>query len=172
GQTDRYHHAEAGINSRLDEIQAAVLRVRLPRLRQMTERRRTLAAAYRHLLPPVVRVIREREPGHVYHLFAVRSDARDALQAHLRASGIETLIHYPVPLHEQAAFVETAASKAAFAAEAPGASAGAGTRTATRAACPIAARAARELLSLPLHPCLAEADVARVAAAVGQFGKG
>jgi UDP-glucose 4-epimerase len=68
GQTDRYHHAEAGVNSRLDEVQAAVLRARLPYLAGWTARRRALAAAYRGGLPPSVTAIRERDAGHVYHL--------------------------------------------------------------------------------------------------------
>jgi dTDP-3-amino-3,4,6-trideoxy-alpha-D-glucose transaminase len=149
GQTTRYHHAEAGMNSRLDEMQAAVLRARLPYLRAWTERRRALAGLYRRLLPPTTETIAQRDGGHVYHLFPVRSTRRDALQAALAAAGIETLIHYPVPLPEQPA----------FAAYSP-------------AACPVAARAARELLSLPLNPHLSDDDVARVAAAVTEFEKG
>ena len=88
GQTDRYHHVEPGVNSRLDELQAAILRARLPRLRAWTERRRVLAARYRAALAgaPVV-VPPECDPGHVYHLFVVRSQSRDALQAHLSAQG-------------------------------------------------------------------------------------
>jgi dTDP-4-amino-4,6-dideoxygalactose transaminase len=99
GQTDRYHHQDAGINSRLDEIQAAVLRARLPHLPEWTARRRTLAAAYRAALArgPVA-VPDERDAGHVYHLFVVRSAARADLQAHLSACGVETLIHYPVAI--------------------------------------------------------------------------
>jgi dTDP-3-amino-3,4,6-trideoxy-alpha-D-glucose transaminase len=149
GQTTRYHHAEAGMNSRLDEMQAAILRARLPHLRAWTERRRALAALYHRLLPPTVETIAQRDAGHVYHLFPVRSARRDALQAALAAAGIETLIHYPVPLSEQAAFAPYAP-----------------------AACPVAARAARELLSLPLNPHLSDEDAARVAAAVTEFEKG
>lgn len=149
GQTDRYRHAEPGVNSRLDELQAAVLRVRLPSLAEWTARRRALAARYRALLPSSSRPIPERDPGHVYHLFPVRSTHRDALQAALTSAGIETLIHYPLPLSQQAAF-------AAF------------SPTDT----PVAALAARELLSLPLHPRLADDDVARVAKAVAEFEKG
>ena len=149
GQTRRYHHAEAGVNSRLDEIQAAVLRARLPYLRRWTERRRELAALYRRLLPTTVDTIAPRDAGHVYHLFPVRSARRDALQAALAAAGIETLIHYPVPLSEQPAFAPYAP-----------------------AACPVAGRAARELLSLPLNPQLSDEDAARVAAAVTHFQKG
>lgn len=149
GQTDRYHHAEAGVNSRLDELQAAVLRARLPRLREWTARRRALATAYRRLLPASIATIPHQDAGHVYHLFPVRSASRDALRAHLSQSGIDTLIHYPVPLSEQPAFAEY-----------------------DPAACPNASTAARQLLSLPLHPRMTETDVARVAAAVADFEKG
>jgi dTDP-3-amino-3,4,6-trideoxy-alpha-D-glucose transaminase len=149
GQVDRYVHIEAGGNSRLDELQAAVLRARLPLLARWTSRRRSLAAAYRGALPDAVQPLREQDSGHVYHLFVVRSAERDALQAHLRASAIETLIHYPVPLPEQPAFAGIA-----------------------RGECPVAARASREILSLPLHPRLTDADLARVSAAIGAFQKG
>ena len=103
GQTDRYRHQEAGVNSRLDELQAAILRARLPRLRGWTVRRRALAARYRAALTGApVEVCRECDPGHVYHLFVVRvanvrltddggarpdGAARDELQAHLAARG-------------------------------------------------------------------------------------
>ena len=149
GQIARYRHAETGINSRLDELQAAVLRVKLQRLRRATHRRRTLAALYRRHLPDVASAVREYDSGHVYHLFPIRSPRRDALQAHLTAAGIETLIHYPLALPDQQAF-------AAFA----------------PIACPIASTVAREVLSLPLHPRLQDADVVRVADAVGTFQKG
>jgi dTDP-4-amino-4,6-dideoxygalactose transaminase len=149
GQTDRYRHAEAGVNSRLDEIQAALLRARLPRLAQRTARRRELAALYRRLLPPAIEPVRERDAGHVYHLFAVRSATRDALQESLAARAIETLIHYPVTLADQQAFASY-----------------------RPAHCPVAAAAAAALLSLPLHPRLDEADVVRVAAAATEYQKG
>ena len=112
GQTDRYVHVEAGVNSRLDELQAAVLRARLPLLRALDRRGGARSPrAYRRLL--TTRLARRRsEPvgrsamtGHVYHLFVgAAASERDALQAHLRASGVETLIHYPVPLTRQPAF--------------------------------------------------------------------
>jgi dTDP-4-amino-4,6-dideoxygalactose transaminase len=149
GQTDRYHHEEAGVNSRLDELQAAILRVRLPRLALWTERRRALASRYRGLLSDVdaatIVIPPERDPGHVYHLFVVRvpDGARDDLRASLGTHGVETLIHYPVPIPDQAAFAGV-----------------------DRWDYPAAARACREVLSLPLHPALADADVETVAASV------
>ena len=149
GQVDRYVHREAGMNSRLDDLQAAVLRARLPLLPRWTARRRSLAALYRRLLGAAVQPIRERDSGHVYHLFVVRSTDRDILRAHLRSNGIETLIHYPVPLPQQPAFAAVA-----------------------RGDCPVAARAAAEIVSLPLHPRLADEDVERIAQAVIAFQKG
>jgi dTDP-4-amino-4,6-dideoxygalactose transaminase len=147
GQTDRYHHQDAGINSRLDEMQAAILRARLPHLRAWTERRRALAARYRaRLSSPVVDVPALRDPGHVYHLFAIRSRARGALRAHLEAAGVETLIHYPVPVPRQPAVA-----------------------AAHPADCPIADRVCDEVLSLPLHPALRDDEVDRVADAVNRF---
>ncbi len=147
GQTSRYHHLEFGVNTRLDEMQAAVLRARLPRLSGWTARRRALAARYRGALtgaplamPP------ECDPGHVYHLFPVLSRERDRFQAHLKASGIETLIHYPVAIPRQPAL------------------AGVADRT-----CPIAERVCNEVFSLPLHPALSDAEVDTIAAAVHAF---
>jgi len=155
GQTDRYVHAEAGINSRLDDLQAAVLRARLPLLPQWTAKRRELASAYRRALSGAagaeraVQPLDERDNGHVYHLFVVRSAERDALQGHLSASGVETLIHYPVPLPRQPAFASL-----------------------SRGACPAAERAARQILSLPLHPRVSDREIERVSSAVAAFQKG
>ncbi len=143
GQTDRYVHVEAGVNSRLDEMQAAILRARLPFLHDWTRRRRELASEYRRSLDTAVRPIAERDPGHVYHLFPVRSSARQTLQTSLSTAGIETLVHYPMPLTDQPAFAPFRVHE-----------------------CPAAAKATSELLSLPLHPALADDDVRLIAAAV------
>jgi dTDP-4-amino-4,6-dideoxygalactose transaminase len=149
GQHGRAQHVEAGVNSRLDELQAAILRARLRLLPQWTARRRVLAGHYRQLLPASLRTIRERDPGHVYHLFPVLTPERGALQAHLAAAGIETMVHYPMALTKQPAF-------AAFASH----------------ECPVAVAAGDQLLSLPLSPRLTDADVVRVADAVTVFAKG
>lgn len=153
GQVDRYHHQEPGVNSRLDEMQAAILRARLPFLREWTARRRAAAARYRTALAGApVTLIDEADSGHVYHLFVVRSgrcagrDRRAALQRHLATRGVETLVHYPVPIPRQPA----------LAAMAP-------------ADCAQAAAACEEVVSLPLHPQLADAELAAVAAAVCEF---
>jgi dTDP-3-amino-3,4,6-trideoxy-alpha-D-glucose transaminase len=161
GQSDRYLHVEAGVNSRLDELQAAVLRARLPLLRRWTDRRRLLAASYRRALPDATcpgrsrgaTPLEERDHGHVYHLFVVRSAERDGLQSHLRASGVDTLIHYPVPLPHQPAFASVTRDPA----------------PSDRGDCPVAARAAQEILSLPIHPRLTDADVDRICSAVVAF---
>ena len=147
GQITRSAHAEAGVNSRLDELQAAILRARLPFLRAWTARRHALATIYRAGLAdaPVV-VPPELDPGHVYHLFPVRSSERAALQAHLAAQGIDTLIHYPVPIPRQPALA-----------------------SAEPADCPIANQVCEEILSLPLYPSLTNDDVSGIAAAVCNF---
>jgi dTDP-3-amino-3,4,6-trideoxy-alpha-D-glucose transaminase len=144
GQTDRYHHGEPGINSRLDEIQAAILSARLGHLPRWTAERRTLAAVYRRELAGANLVVPpEFDPGHVYHLFPVRSPGRDALREALARAGIETLIHYPVPITRQPA----------LASESP-------------AACPVADRVCREVFSLPLHPGMTAAHAVEVAEAI------
>jgi dTDP-4-amino-4,6-dideoxygalactose transaminase len=144
GQTDRYHHAEFGVNSRLDEMQAAILRARLPFMPAWTERRRALARAYRTALATVrgLDVPPEADAGHVYHLFPVRSPERERVQARLKERGVETLIHYPVPIPRQPA----------LAPEQP-------------APCPVADRVCAEVFSLPLYPALPDDAVARVAEA-------
>jgi dTDP-4-amino-4,6-dideoxygalactose transaminase len=141
GQIARYHHAEPGVNSRLDEIQAAILRVRLPLLPAWTAARRTLAREYREALSgsTAVCVPPECDNGHVYHLFPVLSDHRDARMRALQAQGIETLIHYPVSLPRQPAF-----------------------STFGPAACPVAERVCGQVFSLPLYPGLPEDAVQRV----------
>lgn len=145
GQTDRYHHGEFGVNSRLDEVQAAILRARLPFLATWTARRRQLAQGYRSRLSQCRGIVvpPQLDDGHVYHLFPVRSSARESVQSALRAAGIETLIHYPVPIPQQPA----------LASEQP-------------ADCPIANRVCREVFSLPLYPSLPREAIANVADAL------
>ena len=147
GQTTRYHHAEFGVNTRLDDMQAAILRARLPRLAGWTTRRRALATRYRKALRGApVTVPPECDPGHVYHLFPIRTLRRQAFQDHLRSEGIETLIHYPVPIPLQPALAGIPGPR-----------------------CPIAEQVCEEVCSLPLHPALTDAEVDRIAAAVHAF---
>ena len=147
GQTDRYRHETFGVNSRLDEMQAAILRARLPLLPSWTAKRRALASSYRTALAETaIGVPPECDAGHVYHLFVVRSRdgaARAVLQAQLAARGIETLVHYSVPIPQQPALAGTAPAD-----------------------CPVAARVCDEVLSLPIYPGLSDTDVTRVASAV------
>lgn len=151
GQSKRYHHPETGMNSRLDELQAALLRVRLKVLAQFTERRGSIAAAYfagmhnpkvELLAPPV-----ERE-NHVYHLFVLRCAERDRLSAHLKSQGIESLCHYPIPVHAQEPCKEMARDPGGL---------------------QHTERHAAQCLSLPCHPQLTDADVAAVIAAINTF---
>ena len=109
GQSKRYHHPKLGLNSRLDEIQAAILSVRLEYLYENTERRRSIATTYfeninNHYIQLLARPT--QKDNHVYHLFVITSNYRDRLMEHLKESGIETLIHYPIPVHHQAPCVE------------------------------------------------------------------
>jgi dTDP-4-amino-4,6-dideoxygalactose transaminase len=101
GQSNRYEHVEAGVNSRLDELQAAVLRSRLPYLESGNRRRNDVAAAYTAALSesPVRPLAQLPERTHAFHLFVVEAPDRDALQAHLVGAGVETLVHYPTPVH-------------------------------------------------------------------------
>ncbi len=146
GWRERYVSAIPGENSRLDEMQAAVLRVKLRHLDDGNARRRAAAARYDRLLAgaPVVRPQVRPEAAPVFHQYVVRSDRRDDLRAHLQGAGIGTLIHYPVPVHRQPAYA----------------------RFAAHAALPETEAAAREVLSLPLYPEIPDADLGRVAAAL------
>ena len=147
GQSKRYHHDEPGVNTRLDEIQAAILRARLKRLPAWTDRRRAIAARYRAALTAAnVVVPREFDAGHVYHLFPLLSSARDRFQAHMSGAGVETLIHYPIPIPRQPSM-----------------------RRENPAICPVADRVCSELVSLPMYPALSEAAVDAVATAAAAF---
>jgi dTDP-4-amino-4,6-dideoxygalactose transaminase len=150
GQSSRYRHDEIGVNSRLDEMQAAILRVKLKHLEEKNERRRELSRLYETALEDsnVEPVAVRRDCLPARHLFVVRSGHRDALAAHLKERGIETLIHYPTPAHLQKAY----------------ASLGQG-----EGSCPNAEKACREILSLPLYPALPNEAVERVAEAIRLF---
>ncbi len=104
GQSVRYLHPELGMNSRLDEIHAAMLSERMKWLAEFTDRRRAIAKAYRKgIIQPALRqlALPEEPSAHVYHLYVVTCEQRDALQNHLQAHQIQALIHYPVPVQEQ-----------------------------------------------------------------------
>jgi dTDP-4-amino-4,6-dideoxygalactose transaminase len=158
GATRKYYHEwPGGINSRLDALQAAILSVKWPYVDTWTERRRRLAARYRaglsaHGLEQWVRPQKE-PPGfyHVYHQFTVRATDRDALAAYLRKAGVETQVYYPYPLHLLPALSDLGYRAGDF---------------------PVAESLAREALSLPLFPELADAEVDRVVELVARFYHG
>lgn len=153
GRRAQYEHMELGYNERLDNLQAALLRMKLPHLKIWTEERQRLAALYHRELAgssvTPLSVVPGAEP--VYHLFTVRTPRRDALREYLASHGIQTGVFYPTPLHLQPAF-------ASFGGK-PG-------------DCPEAERAAGDCLSLPLYPGLSESNVRRITAAVHAFSKG
>lgn len=104
GQSKRYYHTDFGLNSRLDEIQAAILCERLKYLVQFTEKRKNIAAQYQaEINHPNISLMKPplQEGAHVYHLYVIKSKNRDALHEFLKNQGIETFIHYPVPVHQQ-----------------------------------------------------------------------
>ncbi|MFN8640562.1 MAG: DegT/DnrJ/EryC1/StrS family aminotransferase [Candidatus Binatia bacterium] len=148
GDRSKYEHViPDGRNSRLDAIQAAVLRVKLPHLEAWNRARRALAARYHAALADLPLALPRQRPGveQVYHQYAVRSVRRDALQQALHARGIGTGIHYPRPLHLQEGWCHLGYGVGAF---------------------PVAERAAAEVLSLPMSPFLSPAEADEVAAAV------
>ncbi|MDO9501159.1 DegT/DnrJ/EryC1/StrS aminotransferase family protein [Falsiroseomonas sp.] len=144
GWKERYISDSIGVNSRLDEIQAAILRVRLPYLDAANARRAEIAAAYDAALAdgPYAAPIRRADAGHVYHQYVLRVPNRTALMARLRAEGVATAIHYPAPVHLQPAYR--------------------GRTPMGPAGCAETARAAGEVMSLPMFPELTEAQVAHV----------
>lgn len=135
GQRIRYHHDSFGINSRLDEMQAAVLRVKLKFLDRWNAKRREHAAYYREHLQSVT-CLEERDYGTpVYHLFIIKTHRREKLMHHLKEKEIQTLIHYPVPIHRQEAM-----------------SGQPGAESRDPAAYPNSVRFAGEILSIPIYP--------------------
>lgn len=148
---ERYLHSAPGRNARLDDLQAAFLRVKLKRLGEWNAARERVAQVYRQglsglplTLPP------ESGNGmrHVYHLFVVRAERRDELSAFLREAGIGSGVYYPVPLHLQPAFQDYGGREGAF---------------------PVSEKACREVLALPMYPELGEERARRVADAVRRF---
>jgi dTDP-4-amino-4,6-dideoxygalactose transaminase len=150
GQKTRYDHQLLGRNSRLDELQAAILLVKLTYLEKWNERRRHIAALYTALLgdsevePP----IEMPYSRHVYHLYVIRCEDRDALREHLAARGVGTAIHYPIPIHLQGAYRWLNLGRGSF---------------------PIAERYAEHVLSLPIYPELTDAKVRQIAAHVREW---
>lgn len=148
GSHKKYENLYQGVNSRLDEIQAAMLRVKLPYLKAETIRRQQISKTYRSgitnpqvTLPPVT-----DELAHVWHLFVVRCEQREALQNYLAEQGIQTLIHYPVAPHKQQAYKQW-----------------------NHISLPVTEEIHQQVLSLPLDPTMSEETIAQVIAAVNGF---
>jgi len=148
GSRKKYYNEVVGYNSRLDELQAALLRVKLPHISIWNEGRRQVARAYHAALSGHTGlVLPEVTDGHVFHQFTVRvkGQDRDALQAHLAEAGIGTMTYYPVPVHRLKLYQESHAATH----------------------CPVAEQAAREVLSLPIWPEMEEAVIAAVVSCLG-----
>lgn len=149
GSNEKYVNIYKGLNSRLDEIQAAVLDVKLKYIDEENTRRQAIARRYiteiqnANLMLPA---ITQPEDAHVWHLFVVRCSAREALQAHLQAHGVQTLIHYPIPPHQQKAYAEY--NGLTF---------------------PITEKIHSEVLSLPISPVMTDEEVTQVISVVNSF---
>ena len=141
GQLTQYDHRIKGVNSRLDEIQAAILRARLPGLDGANQRRRQIAARYRHGLAATGLAMPADVDGHVYHLFVVRAAARDNARDALKRLGVFTLVHYSTPVPRQPAYAEFAPVMASL---------------------PATERACAEVMSLPMFAELTDAEIDHV----------
>ncbi len=150
GQEAKHMHAIEGFNSRLDEVQAAILRYKLEKLDAWNEKRRRIADLYRKELggTPLILPMEASWAYHVYHLFVVRAEEREALIRHLEGDGISTLIHYPIPIHLQKVYRELGYEKGSF---------------------PHAEKAAREIISLPMYPSLKDDEVHYVCESIRKF---
>ena len=152
GWQERYISQIAGYNSRLDELQAAILRVGLAHLDEGNGARRQLAAEYGRLLAPTPLRLPTAVPHvqHVYHLYVIQTPQRDELAEQLRQKGVGTAVHYPVPIHRQPAYAHLGYAQGSL---------------------PTTETAAQQVLSLPLYPQLAQAQVAAVAQALAEIIK-
>ncbi|UOG75935.1 DegT/DnrJ/EryC1/StrS family aminotransferase [Hymenobacter tibetensis] len=151
GSQKKYYNEVIGHNSRLDELQAAVLSVKLPYLMEWTQQRQAVAELYNQQLAglgDLILPVTAEGATHVYHLYVVRTAHRDALQRYLQEQQIGTLIHYPIPPHRQQAYKHMGIQEGAY---------------------PIAEELALTSLSLPMWPGMSETEVAAVAAAVRSF---
>ena len=149
GQSKRYHHTFKGFNYRMEGLQGAILRVKLRHLDAWTDARRSRAAEYERFLKgsDVVRPVEMPYARHVYHVYAIRTADRAELQRSLQSNGVQTNIHYPIPVHLQEAWRELGYVAGDF---------------------PHSEKAANEVLSLPMYPELSNSQVEMVSAAVHQ----
>jgi dTDP-4-amino-4,6-dideoxygalactose transaminase len=150
GSAVKYYNGELGVNSRLDPIQAAVLTVKLKYLDAWNARRQAIAARYQAALAdlPLTLPITPTGANPVWHLYVLATAQRDALQQHLTQSGVQTLIHYPVPPHKQQAYQHSPVAQTNY---------------------PLAEQYAQQTLSLPIGPQLSDAEVETTIAAVRAF---
>jgi dTDP-4-amino-4,6-dideoxygalactose transaminase len=145
GQSTKYHHDARGINSRLDEVQAAILRVKLKHLDEWNERRIAIGEIYTAQLRNV-ELLKHQHGKHVYHLFVIRSPKRDQLQEYLKSKGIQTLFHYPVSISHQKAYNGRSSNQLSN-----------------------SEKLAGEVLSLPIHPWMKPAEIEKVVDTVCAF---
>lgn len=151
GQSVRYHHPELGMNSRLDEIHAAMLMVRLKWLTEFTTRRQQIAKSYQlNIENPLIQllILPEEPSAHVFHLFVITCKHRDELQLYLKTNNIQSLIHYPIPIHQQESCLKISRSPN-----------GLGNSELHAATC----------LSLPCHPQMSDSDVKNVIDVMNSF---
>jgi dTDP-4-amino-4,6-dideoxygalactose transaminase len=154
GQSRKYHHETEGYNGRMDAIQAAFLRVKLRHLAKWNAARQRVASWYHEALTDIAEIqlpVQASYATHVWHLYVIRAERRDALQTHLATHGIGTGLHYPLPLHLQPAYRHLGLSRGAF---------------------QVTERAADEILSLPMFPELTQEQVGQVADAIRAFYRG
>jgi len=151
GQIKKYEHLVEGYNSRLDEIQAAILRVKLKRLDEQNKLRQKNAWIYNELLKDVGEIITPFEAEyakHVYHLYVIRTEKRDELQEYLKSKGIGTGLHYPIPLHLQKAYEYLGYKEGDF---------------------PVAEECAKYIISLPMFPELTREEIEKVVSEIKRF---
>jgi len=150
GQTERYHHDELGYNYRMEALQGAVLRVKLRHLDEWNSARREHARRYRETLANTGVDLLEETPESrcVYHIFPVFSPQRDALREHLNGAGIQTGVHYPIPIHLQRGYQQLGFGLGDL---------------------PITERVSKEALSLPVYPELTENNIRHISDTIGQF---
>ena len=148
GSDYKYHHIYKGVNSRLDEIQAGILDVKLPHLDKDNQRRREIAKYYRENIKNEKIVLPQTydENAHVWHVFVVRTKDRDALQKHLEANGIQTNIHYPTAPHKQECYREYASLSL-----------------------PVTEKIHCEVMSLPISPVMTDVEVKRVVEVMNEY---
>ena len=148
GSDRKYHHIFKGINSRLDEIQAAILDVKLPYLDEDNKKRRKISKFYRENIknPKIILPETYDENAHVWHVFVLRCENRDDFQKYLESNGIQTNIHYPTPPHKQGAYSEW-----------------------NGLSYPITEKIHREVISIPISPVLTEEEVQKVVEVINKY---